>query len=71
MKNQLKSILEAKEMSAYKLAKITGIKSQHIYSIMSGKEFAYPSWRKRIAEALQLPEESIFSAEERGDLLED
>ncbi len=69
MKNKLKEVLKNKGMTAYRLAQLTGIGAPHIYNIISGKEYPYPSWRNRIADALQLPEESIFSEEERGDIL--
>lgn len=65
MYEKLKSILEAKGITKYRLAKMSNISTQDMYSLLNGKKILYPNWKKRIAEALEMPEEELF--EERSE----
>lgn len=61
--------LKKRYLSVNKLAIISGITPSDLYCALSGKKPLYPGWRKRIAEALEMPVEELFSEEERGDIL--
>lgn len=59
-KNNLRKYREEKSFTQFKLAKLTDISPSDLSSIENGRAFPYPGWRRRIAEALELPEEEIF-----------
>lgn len=61
--NSLKEIRTSKELSQFDLAKIADITPADISRIENNKIYVYPNWRKRISEALQVPEEEIFPDE--------
>lgn len=60
MYQKLKNVLEEKGISKYRLAKKSNIASPDLYSALSGKKVLYPNWKKRISEALEVPEEELF-----------
>ena len=61
MYKKLISVLNARGISRYKLSKITGIRHPNLYNALNGKIPLYPGWKKRIAEALELPEEDLYN----------
>lgn len=61
MYEKLISVLNARGISRYKLSKITGIHHPNLYNALNGKMPLHPGWKKRIAEALELPEEDLFN----------
>lgn len=58
--NKVTEYRTQKNLSKQKLSLLTGISPSNIYNIESGKVFPYPGWRKRLAEALGVPEETLF-----------
>lgn len=63
--------MRQKNITTHKLAKLSNITPQDLYSALSGKKPFFPNWRKRVAEALDSTVEELFSINERGDSLED
>ena len=63
MYEKLKSIIKEKGITTNKLASMSNIASQDLYSAFHGKKRIYPNWKKRIAEALGMPEAEIFEEE--------
>jgi len=59
--NELKNIRELKGLSQFDLAKKANITPSDISRIENNKIFPYPQWRKRISDALNVPEEKIFN----------
>lgn len=64
MFTRLKEEMEKKGMKGYSLAKKAHIATPDFYNAINGVKPMYPSWRKRIAEVLGLPESDLF---EEGD----
>lgn len=64
---RLKTALEEKRISIYRLATMARIASPDLYNALSGKKPMYPNWRKRISEALEIPEEDLFEEEGGND----
>ena len=60
MYDKLKNVLDEKGISMYRLAKLSNIASPDLYSALSGKKVLFPNWKKRISEALEMPEEELF-----------
>lgn len=52
--------------SKSELARRTGIGLTEICRIEAGKIYVYPGWRRRIAEAFDLPEEELFQEVKQG-----
>ena len=71
MYDELKEVMKEKNISTHKLAKLSNITPQDLYSALSGKKPFFPNWRKRVAEALDSTVEELFSINERGDSIED
>lgn len=63
-KNNMAMYREKKGLSKQKLSQLTGISPSNLYHIETGKIFAYPGWRKRISEALDVPEAELFPEEQ-------
>lgn len=59
--NNLKQIMREKEVSGFELFRRTGIAPSTISGIVNKRILPFPGWRKRIAEALNVPESEIFS----------
>lgn len=57
---QLKRVRLARGLSLVKLCILTGIDPGNLSRLETGKIYPYPGWRKRIAAALQMPEEELF-----------
>lgn len=57
---RLKEILEEKGISQRKLSIDAGIASQDVNQAINGKKPFFPGWRKRISDALGVPEEDLF-----------
>ena len=60
MTNKIKSVRESKGITQLELARITRIAPTNLSSIETGKQYAYPGWRKRIAAALEVSEKELF-----------
>lgn len=60
MYEKLREVIAEKGITTNKLARMTNIASQDLYNAYSGKKRIYPNWKKRIAEALGIPEEELF-----------
>lgn len=58
--NRLNKVLNEKNISAYRVAKDCNIALPTMYSIMSGKMFPYPKYRKLISDYLDVPESELF-----------
>ena len=71
MYQKLVEKMRQKNITTHKLAKLSNITPQDLYSALSGKKPLFPNWRKRVAEALDSTVEELFSINERGDSLED
>lgn len=61
--NNLKVIRTSKGLSQFSLAKIANITPADLSRIENNKIYVYPKWRKRISEALQVPEKELFPDE--------
>ena len=68
---ELKEIMKEKNISTHKLAKLSNITPQDLYSALSGKKPFFPNWRKRVSEALDSTVEELFAEDERADVLID
>ena len=64
MFNELKREMSEQHITTNRLAKMANITPQDLYAALAGKREMFPGWRKRIAEALGVPEEALFSDEE-------
>lgn len=60
MYEHLKAILDERGITKYRLGKMARISTQDIYSLFTGKKPLYPNWKKRISDALGVPEEELF-----------
>lgn len=60
MQTKLKTKLEELNITAYRLAKITGITTTDVYALKNGKKPAFEGWKKRISEALGIPINELF-----------
>lgn len=63
MYKKLLSVIEEKDITRYRLAKMAHITPQDLYSVLGGKRTLFPSWKKRICEALEMTEEELFPTE--------
>ena len=70
MYQKLVEKMRQKNITTHKLAKLSNITPQDLYSALSGKKPFFPNWRKRVAEALDSTVEELFSINERGDSIE-
>ena len=66
MYTKLKKTLAEQDITIYRLAKLSKISTQDLYTALKGKKPMYPNWKKRIAEALNTDVESLFNEEEKG-----
>jgi transcriptional regulator with XRE-family HTH domain len=58
--NKLKEIRELKGLSQFELAKKADITPSDISRLENNKIFAYPGWRVRLSEALEVSEVELF-----------
>ena len=63
MYQKLVEKMRQKNITTHKLAKLSNITPQDLYSALSGKKPFFPNWKKRIAEALETDVESLFEEE--------
>lgn len=59
---KLIQILYERRLSQAKLARLAEINQADLNAMIHGRRPAFPAWRKRIADVLDLPEEDIFSS---------
>lgn len=60
MYETLKHELKRRSISVNQLSFMSRIASSDLYTALSGKKPLFPVWRKRIAEALEIPVEDLF-----------
>ena len=60
---KLESVLEERNVSIKQLAGMTGIHAQDIYQAIIGTKMFWKGWKRRIAEALEVPVEDLFEQE--------
>lgn len=67
--NNLRKIMREKEVSGLRLSKTTDIAPATISGIVNNRILPFPGWKKRISEALDVPEIEIFPEieEKAGD----
>ena len=61
MYDNLKKIMKEKNINANQLAFASLITPSDLYSALSGKKPFFPNWRKRVAEALDVNAEELFT----------
>ena len=61
MYEKLKEVMKSKGITTNRLARMSNITSQSLYSALKGDVKLYDGWKKRIAEALETPEEELFA----------
>lgn len=66
MHEKLKSIMSQRGLSQYKLSQMSGIAATSFNQAYNGKTPFFPSWRKRTAEALNIPENVVFPEYAKG-----
>ena len=64
MYDELKEVMKEKNISTHKLAKLSNITPQDLYAVLSGKKPFFPNWIKRVAEALDVNAEELFTEDE-------
>lgn len=62
--NNLKKVMREKDVTGFKLFRMTGIAPASISGIVNNRVIPFPGWRKRIAEALGVTESELFPAVE-------
>ena len=60
MYQKLKTLLYERHITRNRLAKLSDITPSDLYTALDGKKPMYPNWKKRISEALDVPEEELF-----------
>lgn len=60
MKNNLNAILKERGISQLELSRNTRISPSDINQVINGKKYCFPGWKKRIADFLEIEEETIF-----------
>lgn len=63
---KLQEILEAREITRHRLATSVNINPSDLYCAMNGTKPFYSSYRKRIAEFLEMDESEVFPEFEDG-----
>lgn len=67
MTNNLRKIRERKGLSQLELGRRTGIAGNIISTLERGRIYPYPGWRRKLAAALEIPEDKIFPKEAGGN----
>lgn len=70
MPKTLKQILNDKGISQNRLSQLARIPASNINLIVNGKQYPGPSWRQRISEVLDIPEDTLFPEEVKKPWLE-
>ena len=60
MHEKLKSIMRQSKLSQYRLAHMANVPSTGLNQAINGKLTFFPGWRKRVAIALNMPEDEVF-----------
>lgn len=60
---KVNTLMKYKGFSKLRLSRETGIAPQDISSVLNGKRYCYPGWKRRIAEALGVTEDDISDSE--------
>lgn len=63
MYEKLLTTMKERQVSRNRLAIKSGISPSDLYSALAGNKPLYPGWRKKIAAALEAPEEELFEDE--------
>ena len=66
MYDRLEKILYDRHITRNRLAKMSGITPSDLYSALNGHKPLYPGWKKRIAIALDVPEDVLFLEREES-----
>jgi transcriptional regulator with XRE-family HTH domain len=64
LKNFVRDVREKRGLSQLKLSRIAEIAPGTISNIENGKVFVYEGWKKRLAEALEVPQNELFPEDE-------
>lgn len=57
---RVNEIIKEKGITRFRIAKMARIETTDIYQCFKGVKKWIPAWRKRISEALEMPEEEVF-----------
>ncbi len=64
---KLREELKERKMSVRQLALSAGIIPQALYAALNGRAEFWPGYKKRVAEALGIPEADLFEKEVQGN----
>lgn len=67
MSTILKQVLIDKGISQNNLSHLAKIPASNINLIVNGKQYPGPSWRQRISEVLDIPEDTLFPEEVKSN----
>lgn len=67
MHKKIETLLNEQGISKLQLAMKAGINPSDLYAALNGSKPIFPAWRKKISEALGVPEAELFEA---GDSLD-
>ncbi|MBI4333028.1 MAG: helix-turn-helix transcriptional regulator [Chloroflexi bacterium] len=67
MQNRIKVLRQERGLSQFALGKLADITPTDISRIENGMIHPYPGWRKRLAEALGVPEKELFPEEAKNE----
>jgi len=57
---KINEIIRARGMTKSEIAVMAKIPQNDFYQCTNGKKSFFPSWRKRVANVLQMPEDEVF-----------
>ena len=60
MYETLLKTIEERDITKYRLAKLSNVPLSDLYAIFKGKRSLFPSWRVRICEALEMDDRELF-----------
>jgi len=58
--NNLREIRKQKGLSQLELSRKTGVPGNVISNLENYKVYPYPNWKRKLAEALETPEDELF-----------
>lgn len=67
MTNNLRKVREGKKLTQLELGRRTLIAGNIISNLETGKVYPYPGWRRKLAAALEVPENKLFPREAGTD----